>query len=59
MSAMFTAMQMFYAQEDARYVWQESYNICVNKLMEAREVQQRLKKHVRKHKKTTRGSLGH
>ena len=38
MSAMFAAMQMFYAWEDARYFWQESYNICVNKLMKAREV---------------------
>ena len=27
---------MFYAQKDARYVWQESYNIYVNKLEEAR-----------------------
>jgi len=48
---------MFYAQEDAHYVWQESYNICVSKLMEAREVQRRLKKHVRKHKKTAREAL--
>ena len=48
---------MFYAREDARYVWQESYNICVNKLMEAREVQRRLKKRVRKHKKTPRDAL--
>ena len=29
----------------------------MNKLMEAREVQRRLKKHVRKHKKTTREAL--
>jgi len=36
---------MFYDREDALYFWQESYNICVNELMEAREVQQRLKKH--------------
>ena len=57
MSAMFAVMQMFYAQEDARYFWQESYNIYVNKLMEAREVQRRLKKHVRKHKKTAREAL--
>ena len=48
---------MFYAREDACYVWQESYNICVNKLMEAREVQRRLKKHVRKHKKIAREAL--
>ena len=59
MSAMFTAMQMFYAREDARYVWQESYNICVNKLMKAREVQRRLKKHVRKHKNTAWEALWH
>ena len=57
MSAMFTVMQMFYAREDTCYFWQESYNICVNKLMEAREVQQRLKKRVRKHKKTAREAL--
>ena len=48
---------MFYAQEDTHYFWQESYNIYVNKLMEAREVQRRLKKHVCKHKKTTREAL--
>ena len=36
---------------------EESYNICVNKLMEAMEVQQRLKKHVRKHKKIAREAL--
>ena len=57
MSAMFTIMQMFYAREDACYFWQESYNIYVNKLMEAREVQRRLKKCVHKHKKTTREAL--
>ena len=45
---------MFYAREDTRYVWQESYNICVNMIMEAREVQRRLKKRVCKHKKTAR-----
>ena len=39
MSAMFAVLQMFYAREDTRYFWQGSYNICVNKLMEAREVQ--------------------
>ena len=38
MSAMFAIMQMFYAREDTRYFKQESYNICVNKLMEDREV---------------------
>ena len=48
---------MFYAREDTRYVWQESYNICVNKLMEPREVQRRLKKCVRKHKKIAREAL--
>ena len=48
---------MFYAREDACYFWQESYNIYVNKLMEAREVQRRLKKHVCKHKKTAREAL--
>ena len=48
---------MFYAREDARYVWQESYNICVNMIMEAREVQRRLKKRVCKHKKTAREAL--
>jgi len=57
MSAMFAVLQMFYAWEDARYFWQESYNICVNKLMEAKEVQRRLKKHVHKHKKTAREAL--
>ena len=57
MSDMFAVMQMFYAREDACYFWQESYNIYVNKLMEAREVQRRLKKRVRKHKKTTREAL--
>ena len=54
MSAMFIVLQMFYAQEDTHYFWQESYNICVNKLMEAREVQRRLKKRVHKHKKIAR-----
>ena len=39
MSAMFAIMQMFYAREDACYFWQESYNIYVNKLMEARKLQ--------------------
>ena len=48
---------MFYAQEDTHYFWQESYNIYVNKLIEAREVQRRLKKHVRKHKKIAREAL--
>ena len=48
---------MFYAREDARYVWQESYKNCVNKLMEAKEVQRRLKKCVHKHKKTAREAL--
>ena len=57
MSAMFIVLQMFYAQEDARYFWQESYNIYVNKLMEVTEVQRRLKKRVRKHKKITRKAL--
>ena len=57
MSEKFTVMQKFYAREGIRYFWQESYNICVNKLMEAREVQRRLKKHVRKHKKTAREAL--
>ena len=57
MSAMFAVLQIFYAREDARYFWQESYNICVNKLMEAREVQRRLKKRVCKHKKIAREAL--
>ena len=57
MSAMLAIMQMFYAREDARYFWQESYNIYVNKLMEAREVQRRLKKRVRKHKTIAREAL--
>ena len=57
MSEKFTVMQKFYAREGIRYFWQESYNICVNKLMEAREVQRRLKKRVRKHKKTDREAL--
>ena len=48
---------MFYAREDARYFWQESYNIYVNKLMEAREAQRRLRKCVRKHKKIAREAL--
>jgi hypothetical protein len=54
---MFAVMQIFYAREDARYFWQESYNICVNKLVEAREAQRRLKKRVHKHKKTARDAL--
>ena len=57
MSAMLAIMQMFHAREDAYYFWQESYNIYVNKLMEAREVQRRLKKCVCKYKKTAREAL--
>ena len=38
MSAMFAVLQMFYALEDARYFWQESDNIYVNNLMEAKKV---------------------
>jgi len=57
MSAMFPILQMFYAREDACYFEQESYNICLNKLMEAREVQRRRKKRVPKHKKIAREAL--
>jgi hypothetical protein len=35
-SAMFAVMQMFYARQEARGFWQESYTICVDKLIEAR-----------------------
>ena len=33
MSAMFVVMQMFYARQDTLDFWQESYTICVDKLM--------------------------
>ena len=51
MSAMFAVMKMFYTRQDTRDFWQESYTICVDKLMRAEAAQHKLKKHVRKHKK--------
>ena len=54
MSAMFAVMKMFYARQDTRDFWQESYNTCINRLMRAEAAQQKLRKHVHKHKKVAR-----
>jgi hypothetical protein len=54
---MFAIMQMFYARQNARGFWQESYSICVNKLMEARDAQQRLKRCVRRHRRAARYAI--
>jgi hypothetical protein len=42
MSAMFTMMQMFYSRE-ARVFWQESYDVCRNELIEAENMQGKLR----------------
>ena len=54
MSAMFTVMKMFYARQDTRDFWQESYTTCMGRLMIAEAVQWKLRKCVRKHKKAAR-----
>ena len=51
MSAMFAMMKMFYASQDTRDFWQESYTTCRDKLMRAEAAQCKMKKHVCKHKK--------
>ena len=51
MSAMFAVMKMFYTRQDTRDFWQESYTTCKDRLMRAKAAQQKLRKHVRKHKK--------
>jgi DNA-binding helix-hairpin-helix protein with protein kinase domain len=48
---MFAVIQMFCAREDARFFWQESYQICVDKLIEARIIEQRLRRQVRRHRR--------
>ena len=35
MSAMFVVMKMFYTRQDTEDLWQESYNTCKDRLMEA------------------------
>jgi Skp family chaperone for outer membrane proteins len=57
MSAMFAVMQMFHAREDARLFWQESYEVCKNMLIEAENMQGKLRSHVRKLKKKSRREL--
>ena len=54
MSAMFAMMKMFYAHQDTLDFWQESYTTCMDRLMRAKATQQKLRKHVRKHKKVAR-----
>jgi hypothetical protein len=39
---MFTMMQMFYSRE-ARVFWQESYDVCRNELIEAENMQGKLR----------------
>ena len=51
MSAMFIVIKMFYTRQDTRDFWQESYTICMDKLMRVEATQCKLKKHVCKHKK--------
>ena len=51
MSAMFAVRKMFYARQETRDFWQESYTTCMDKLMKAEAAQCKLKKRVRRHKK--------
>ena len=51
MCAMFAMMQMFYARQDTRDFCQESYTICVDKLMRAEAAHRCLKRHVRRHRR--------
>ena len=53
MSAIFAVMKMFYTRQDTRDFWQESYTTCMDRLMRAEAAQQKLRKHVRKHKKAS------
>ena len=57
MSAMFAMMYMFYARQDTQDFWQESYTIYVDKLMRAEAEKRKLRRHVCKHKSTSREAL--
>jgi hypothetical protein len=54
---MFAVMQMFYARQDARDFWQESYTICMNKHIETRDAQQTLRRCVRRHRWVARYAI--